>query len=93
MPVILLLLRNKFYAKNYSCYEEIMSREAPVIIINNYDIETSDNYEYIIRIPYNEVYNELLSIIPLQIIAYKLSLLNNINPDKPRNLAKCVTTD
>jgi len=47
----------------------------------------------VISIPYNEVYNELLSIIPLQIIAYKLSLINNINPDKPRNLAKCVTTD
>ena len=93
MPVVLLLLRNKFYAKNYSCYEEIISREAPVIIINNYDIETCDDYEYVISIPYNEVYNELLSIIPLQIIAYKLSLMNNINPDKPRNLAKCVTTD
>lgn len=93
MPVILLLLRNKFYSKNYSCYEEIISRESPVLIINNYDIETCDDYEYVISIPYNEIYNELLAIIPLQIIAYKLSLLNNINPDKPRNLAKCVTTD
>lgn len=93
MPVILLLLRNKFYSKNYSCYEEIISRESPVLIINNYDIETCDDYEYVISIPYNEIYNELLAIIPLQIIAYKLSIKHNINPDKPRNLAKCVTTD
>ena len=93
MPVILLLLRNKFYSKNYSCYEEIISRESPVLIINNYDIETCDDYEYVISIPYNEIYNELLAIIPLQIIAYKLSIKYNINPDKPRNLAKCVTTD
>jgi glucosamine--fructose-6-phosphate aminotransferase (isomerizing) len=93
MPVILLLLRNKFYSKNYSCYEEIISRESPVLIINNYDIETCDDYEYVISIPYNELYNELLAIIPLQIIAYKLSIKHNINPDKPRNLAKCVTTD
>lgn len=93
MPVILLLLRNKFYAKNYSCYEEIISRESPVVIINNYDIETCDEYKYLISIPYNEIYNELLAIIPLQIIAYKLSIKHNINPDKPRNLAKCVTTD
>jgi len=93
MPVILLLLKNKFYAKNYSCYEEIISRESPVLIINNYDIERCDTYEHVISIPYNEVYNELLAIIPLQIIAYKLSIKHNINPDKPRNLAKCVTTD
>lgn len=93
LPVVLLLLRNKFYTKNYSCYEEIISREAPVIIINNYDTETCDDYEYVISIPYNEIYNELLAIIPLQIIAYKLSIKHNINPDKPRNLAKCVTTD
>ena len=93
LPVMLLLLRNKFYTKNYSCYEEIISREAPVIIINNYDTETCDDYEYVISIPYNEIYNELLAIIPLQIIAYKLSIKHNINPDKPRNLAKCVTTD
>ncbi len=93
MPVILLLLRNKFYSKNYSCYEEIISRQSPVLIINNYDIETCDDYEYVISIPYNEIYNELLAIIPLQIIAYKLSIKHNINPDKPRNLAKCVTTD
>ena len=93
LPVVLLLLRNKFYTKNYSCYEEIISREAPVIIINNDDTETCDDYEYVISIPYNEIYNELLAIIPLQIIAYKLSIKHNINPDKPRNLAKCVTTD
>jgi glucosamine--fructose-6-phosphate aminotransferase (isomerizing) len=93
MPVILLLLSNKFYSKNYSCYEEIISRESPVLIINNYDIETCDDYEYLISIPYNEIYNELLAIIPLQIIACKLSIKHNINPDKPRNLAKCVTTD
>ena len=75
--------------------KKLFRRESPVLIINNYDIETCDDYdyEYVISIPYNEIYNELLAIIPLQIIAYKLSIKHNINPDKPRNLAKCVTTD
>ena len=92
-PVILLLLNNIFYAKNCVCYEEIKSRESPIVIIKNNDRANYDKYDYEINIPYNEIYNELLSVIPLQIIAYKLSIMNNINPDKPRNLAKCVTTD
>lgn len=100
MPVILLLLKNKFYQKNRSCYEEIISRDSPVLVITNqdkredsYDNINKNDYKYKIDIPYNEIYNELLSVIPLQIAAYKLSIKNNINPDKPRNLAKCVTTD
>jgi len=35
--------------------------------------------------------NPVLQIIPLQILAYELAILKNLNPDKPRNLAKCVT--
>ena len=103
MPVVLLLLKNKFYQKNYSCYEEIISRNSPVLLIKNKEFinnndkndknDNDKNDKFIIKIPYNEVYNELLAVIPLQIIAYNLSLKNNINPDKPRNLAKCVTTD
>lgn len=91
LPVILIILDNKFYNKNFSCYQEIISRNSPIICITNNTNE--DNFERKIIIPYNEVFNELLSNIPLQMIAYKLSILKNLNPDKPRNLAKCVTTD
>ena len=35
----------------------------------------------------------LLSVIPLQILAYELSIIKEINPDFPRNLAKVVTVD
>lgn len=91
LPVILIILNDKFYNKNFSCYQEIISRNSPVICITNNPI--NDNFQNQIIIPYNQVFNELLSNIPLQMIAYKLSLLNKLNPDKPRNLAKCVTTD
>lgn len=35
----------------------------------------------------------LIAVLPLQFIAYELSLAKGINPDTPRNLAKAVTTD
>lgn len=35
----------------------------------------------------------LIAVLPLQFVAYELSLAKGINPDTPRNLAKAVTTD
>ena len=49
--------------------------------------------ENTIYIPYNESFSSLLGIIPLQLIAYELSVLRGINPDKPKNLAKVVTVE
>ena len=46
-----------------------------------------------IIIPYNETFRHLLSVIPMQLLAYELSLMNGLNPDMPRNLAKVVTVE
>ena len=47
----------------------------------------------IIEIPTNGPLTALLSVIPMQLLAYELAVLRGINPDKPRNLAKAVTVD
>ena len=49
--------------------------------------------ENIINIKNNHSFQDFLSIIPLQILAYKLSLARDLNPDMPRNLAKVVTVE
>jgi glucosamine--fructose-6-phosphate aminotransferase (isomerizing) len=49
--------------------------------------------ENVIKIPTNKTYNSLLSVIPLQMLAYKLSVSKGINPDMPKNLAKVVTVE
>ena len=87
-PVILLCPQDKFLSKNLNAYEEIKSRNATIITISNN--LTCDNN---ILIPYNETFNHLLMIIPLQILAYELSIKRNLNPDMPRNLAKVVTVE
>ena len=89
-PVILIAPKNKYYSKMNNVYQEILSREANIIFITD-DIKCT--YPNRILIPENKVFSDLLSVIPLQLIAYYLSIENKHNPDFPRNLAKSVVVE
>jgi len=88
-PVVLIAPDNEHYAKNENAYEEIKSRHATIIYVTDKDIEK----ENVIRIHKNNSFQDFLSILPLQMLAYKLSLVRGLNPDMPRNLAKVVTVE
>ena len=88
-PVILLAPDNNFFSKMMNAKEEIISRNSPVLIITNKDIQ----YNNYIKLPSNKTFQDLLGIIPLQIAAYYCSIKKNINCDQPRNLAKCVNVE
>ncbi len=89
-PVIMVSPKDKHYKKMCNAYQEIRSREAKILFITN---DRSCNYENKLLIPYNETFGSLLSIIPIQLIAYYLSIKKGINPDYPKNLAKSVVVD
>ena len=89
-PVILIAPDNKYYSKNMNAYEEIKSRYANVIVITD---KENKNIEHNIIVSKNKSYADLLTIIPLQLLAYKLSIARDINVDMPRNLAKVVTVE
>ena len=88
--VILIDPKDQYHVKMENVYEEIKSRHAQIITITD-DIDI--NRENKIVIPSNTSFRDLLCIIPLQILAYYLSINRGYNPDFPRNLAKCVTTE
>jgi glucosamine--fructose-6-phosphate aminotransferase (isomerizing) len=90
MPLILLNNNIEYEPKVLNCYEEVASRKSPIIFITNNKTIEKENTIYI---PYNESFSSLLGIIPLQLIAYELSVLRGLNPDKPKNLAKVVTVE
>ena len=73
-----------------NAYEEIKSRHATIILITD---NTELNVPNTIHIPTNKTYNDLLCIIPLQLMSFKLSLLREHEIDFPRNLAKVVTVE
>ena len=90
MPVILIHTNKDYEAKLLGGYEEIKSRKAPIIFITPFsDLHVPNT----LFIPTNETFSSLLAIVPLQLLAYELSLSKHFNPDTPRNLAKVVTVD
>lgn len=89
-PVVLLGPKNEYYYKSLNVYEEIASRNANILFITN-DKECSKPNT--LFIPTNDTYIDLLCAIPLQLLAYKLSIRKGLNPDMPRNLAKVVTVE
>ena len=92
-PVIILNLDQTHRAKTMNCYEEVKSRNSPVIMISN-DISILEEISSdVIFVPENKSYASLLGIIPIQLMAYYLSVNKGINPDKPKNLAKVVTVE
>lgn len=90
MPVILLNNNYLYESKVINAYEEVLSRKSPIIFITN---NKNIKYPNTIYIPNNKSFSSLLGIIPLQLIAYYSSIKRNINPDKPKNLAKVVTVE
>lgn len=67
---------------------EVKARGAYVIGIGKEDNEVFDDFLSVDDI---ENANNILMIIPIQVLAYKLAVLRGLDPDKPRNLAKSVT--
>ena len=71
-------------------YQEIKSREASIIFITD---DNNCEFDNKILLPTNNTFSSLLSIIPIQLMAYYLSLDKGLNPDFPRNLAKSVVVE
>ena len=88
-PVIL-LIDNKNKSKMMNTYKEIETRKANILVITEIDNLPVKN-----KIVIPEVFElqEILYMLILQHISYRLAVLRNINPDKPKNLAKVVTVE
>ena len=80
--------------KTISNIKEVVSRGAEVLYITNCDNAVENIFEDTITLPKTSKYfSVLLSVIPMQLIAYYTTLAKNLDVDKPRNLAKSVTVE
>jgi glutamine---fructose-6-phosphate transaminase (isomerizing) len=87
--VIVIHPNDSTYSDTLSNIHTIKSRGAKIVGISN---KRNTLYDYQITIPtISESLYPLIEVIPLQLLAYYLSICNNANPDYPRNLAKSVT--
>ena len=80
-------------AKTLNNLEEVITRGANVILITNQNVQHI-NSKYQFDIPRcNNLLSPILSVIPLQLLAYYIAKFKNLDVDKPRNLAKSVTVE
>ncbi len=94
-PCFFIAPNDSVFKKNLSNMEEIKSRQGKIIAISNKkDKKLEKIIDDLIIIPKTKEYlNPILALIPLQLFAYHMAVLNKKDVDKPRNLAKSVTVE
>jgi len=95
MPVVVIATRNNLYEKVVSNIQEIKARNGRVIaVVTEGDEAVSKMADYSIEVPDTHEYlDPLLSVIPLQMLAYHIAVTKGRDVDQPRNLAKSVTVE
>ncbi len=95
MPVVVIATKDSTYDKIVSNIEEVKARQGRVIaVVSEDDDKLQDLVDYTIPIPQTEnLFQPIISIIPLQLLAYHIAVLRGCDVDQPRNLAKSVTVE
>lgn len=93
-PVVVFATNRELFEKSLSALEEVKARGAKVILVAPKSL-SCEKANFTVELPeeYNDDVLSILSIIPFQFLAYKVSVKLGYNPDKPRNLAKSVTVE
>lgn len=90
--VIVLVLDNYLLQHNRVTLLEIKARKGFLIVVTDCREKLKGiDIDFIIEIPHCKPFSALLTIFPMQLLTLEMCRLKKLNPDKPRNLAKCVT--
>ena len=93
ITVIGIITNPDLVEKSISNIQEVITRGAKTLIITN-QILPNTHFDYIINVPEtNPLISPILSVIPMQLLAYYISKFKGLDVDKPRNLAKSVTVE
>jgi len=94
-PTVAICPSDSVYDKMISNIQEIKARNGKIIAIaTEGNEEIKKMVEDVIYIPKTlEILTPVLSVIPLQLFAYYMSVSKGIDPDYPRNLAKAVSVE
>lgn len=95
MPIVFLATHHQLYEKIISNMQEVKSRNGRILaIVTEGDKQVKAIADSVIEVPQTlNTLVPLLSVVPLQILAYYVALYKGLNVDMPRNLAKSVTVE
>ncbi|MBI4569536.1 MAG: glutamine--fructose-6-phosphate transaminase (isomerizing) [Planctomycetes bacterium] len=94
-PTVAICVRSPVYEKMLSNIQEIKARGGLVLAVaSKSDRRVSRLVDWLVRVPdTDECLSPILAVIPLQLLAYHVSVRRGLDPDRPRNLAKSVTVE
>jgi len=94
-PVVFIATKGSQYEKIRGNIEEVRARGGRTIVVaSEGDEDIQRTADHLIRVPdVPELLQPLLTVVPLQLLAYHAALLRGHDVDKPRNLAKSVTVE
>jgi len=95
MPVVFLATNKSAYEKIVSNVQEVKARKGKIIaVVNKGDKQIAALADHVIEVPETEeILSPLITIVPLQLLAYHIAIMRGCNVDQPRNLAKSVTVE
>lgn len=95
MPVVFLATNQSAYEKIVSNVQEVKARKGKIIaVVHKGDTQIRALADHIIEVPETEeILSPLVTIVPLQLLAYHIAIMRGCNVDQPRNLAKSVTVE
>ncbi len=91
-PVIGILTDESIVSKTISNIKETKARGSKVIVVKVENVECDSDYEIIIP-KTHQLFQPILTVIPLQRLSYEVAKLRKCDIDKPKNLAKSVTVE
>ncbi|RAJ83387.1 glucosamine--fructose-6-phosphate aminotransferase (isomerizing) [Chitinophaga dinghuensis] len=95
LPVVIVATKDSYYEKIVSNIQEIKARKGKVIaVVTEGDDTIPSMADDVIVVPAaDELVAPIISVIPLQLLAYHIGVSKGYDVDKPRNLAKSVTVE
>lgn len=95
MPVVFIATQGSQYDKVISNIEEVKARGGRILAVaTEGDTQIEKYADFVFRVPHiAEALQPLLTVVPLQLLAYHAAVLRGQDVDKPRNLAKSVTVE
>lgn len=96
LSICMVICNDNVYKKSLNALQQVVARKGSPIIIADKSVPESDlaGMKHILRVPKTvDCVQNILTVIPLQLLSYHIAELNGANVDRPRNLAKSVTVE
>ncbi|KAF8373560.1 gfat-1 [Pristionchus pacificus] len=96
LAIVMVICKDNVYKKSLNALQQVLARGGRPIIIADSSVPADDlaGMPHVLRVPMTvDCVQNILTVIPLQLLSYHIADLNGLNVDRPRNLAKSVTVE